>query len=278
MTKRQYYSLRNRRDPNLVQLDLPLLEQLIHAAIKRLRERQYFDEAFLVRRGKFVMTGVDFDDFFLERTHKRGLWGFVVRGEEIPEDDLFDTLEVLHDVVSKPVYRTRRWSHRVSQEGFDRQSGREEFRAAVNPYLRDYPPGYELSASGEIVQIGDPSLADLLEVPPPAGTPSQVHSRIEAAVGAFRARHSSLEDRRRAVRDLADALEFLRPSMDGVITAKDESELFNIANNFGIRHLNDKQKTDYEAPVWLDWMFYFFLATIHMVLARLGAGGALPRP
>lgn len=46
----------------------------------------------------------------------------------------------------------------------------------------------------------------------------------------------------------------------------DESALFNIANNFWIRHNNRKQKLDYDDEVWLRWMFYVHLSTIHTVL------------
>jgi hypothetical protein len=68
---------------------------------------------------------------------------------------------------------------------------------------------------------------------------------------------------------LADVLEYLRPKIKRVISSKDEGDLFNIANNFGIRHHNDKQKTDYEQSVWLSWMFHFYLATLHMLTRRL---------
>ena len=57
--------------------------------------------------------------------------------------------------------------------------------------------------------------------------------------------------------------------MQGAVTDKDENDLFNIANNFGIRHHNDKQKTGYDAALWLSWMFYFYLATIHVVVRKL---------
>lgn len=53
------------------------------------------------------------------------------------------------------------------------------------------------------------------------------------------------------------------------ITSNDEKDLFNIANNLMIRHHNDKQKTDYEIGLWLSWMFYVYLSTIHLILRRV---------
>jgi hypothetical protein len=61
-------------------------------------------------------------------------------------------------------------------------------------------------------------------------------------------------------------LEFIRPEIEKNISSKDESDLFNIVNNFGIRHHNTKQKTNYDRNIWLSWMFYYYLATLHACL------------
>lgn len=63
--------------------------------------------------------------------------------------------------------------------------------------------------------------------------------------------------------------EYLRPKVKVLLTSSDERDLFNIANNFGVKHHNDKQKTTYDAALWLSWMFYFYLATIHVVLRKI---------
>ncbi len=44
---------------------------------------------------------------------------------------------------------------------------------------------------------------------------------------------------------------------------KDEGALFNLANSFGIRHQNAQQSGDYD-PIFLDWVFWFFLAAIEL--------------
>ncbi len=58
----------------------------------------------------------------------------------------------------------------------------------------------------------------------------------------------------------------MRPRLKTVLTTSDEADLFNIANNFGIRHYNQKQKTDYDEAIWLSWIFYYYLATIHAAI------------
>jgi len=51
-----------------------------------------------------------------------------------------------------------------------------------------------------------------------------------------------------------------------VFNVSDENDLFNLANNFGIRHHKETQKTQYDKPIWLSWLFYYYLATIHAVV------------
>ncbi len=85
--------------------------------------------------------------------------------------------------------------------------------------------------------------------------------RVAAAKLKFRRR--SVSDRRDAVKELVDVLEFIRDDAKAVLTSKDHSDLFNLANNFGIRHHTKDQKTDYDLNIWLSWMFYHYLATIH---------------
>jgi hypothetical protein len=58
----------------------------------------------------------------------------------------------------------------------------------------------------------------------------------------------------------------LRPKIKTVLMSKEENELFQVANQFGIRHFNDKQKTDYDKPIWHAWIFYCYYSTIHLCL------------
>ncbi len=84
---------------------------------------------------------------------------------------------------------------------------------------------------------------------------------------------SSTTEKRNSVKMLADVLEFLRPQVTALLTTQDERDLYNIANNFGIRHHKTGQKTEYNQEIWLDWMFYFYLATIDSVLRLIKKKG-----
>lgn len=92
----------------------------------------------------------------------------------------------------------------------------------------------------------------------------------------FRYHTASLEDKHQAVRQLADVLEFLRPKLEELLPSSDENELFKIANTFGIRHHRADQRTDYDADIWLDWIFCCYLNTIHTTLALLKREGVDP--
>ena len=67
------------------------------------------------------------------------------------------------------------------------------------------------------------------------------------------------------MRDLLDVLEKLRPQVKAEMLRGDEADLFNIANNFTIRHFNEKQKGNYDSLLWHSWMFNVNLSTIHLI-------------
>ena len=208
--------------------------------------------------------GSDIEAAMFWKLRKTELWPIQNKCDFYSEDDLFDAIEFLHDCVSKPVDG---WRHTFNDCGwhyrtFSQDTGRQEFRDEINELLRDYKDGYELSEEGEILALAEPGLEPLLQAHLPEYDPKNVETRVNAAVRKFRNRHSSPDDRRDAIRDLADVLEFLRPKLKEVLTKQDENDLFNIANNFDIRHHNDKQKANYDKPIWYSWMFYFYLATI----------------
>src|SRR5262249_23441463 len=67
-----------------------------------------------------------------------------------------------------------------------------------------------------------------------------------------------------------DVREKLRPEVKAEMPRGDEADLFNIAHNFTIRHLNEKQKGNHDSALWHSWMFHVNLSTIH-VITRLMA-------
>ncbi len=136
----------------------------------------------------------------------------------------------------------------------------------MNPILSEYKDGFEISESGEILILSDNGLSNLFEADIPTNDKENISNKINSAILKFRRHKSTLDDRREAIRELADVLEFLRPAIKDHLNKKDESDLFNIANNFGIRHHNKDQQTEYDKAIWYSWIFYYYLATLHAVL------------
>ena len=274
MGEREYYSVRTGKNPVGKRLNLPFLKRLFITVYNDFYYRDYFQEAFgysCVDAGDVPgKLGSDIEAYILRKLRKTGLWPITANCEDYKEEDLFDIIEFLFDQVSKP-RTTGGYYHSYGDCGwhykyFDKKSGQDEFRAEINQLLLDYGSGYELSAEGEILNLPETGMAPLLEAQLAKCDPENVKARVDNAILKFRRYRSSTEERREAVRELADVLEFLRPKLKDVITSNDESDLFNIANNFGIRHHNQKQKIDYDQSVWLPWMFYYYLGTIHAVL------------
>ena len=145
---------------------------------------------------------------------------------------------------------------------FDRDTGRSEYRAALNKLLETYGDGFELSEIGEILELAPQGMQEIFAADVPSPDPN-VAERVASAIEKFRRYKATADERRGAVRDLADVLEYLRPQAKHVLATADEKDLFNIANNFAIRHHNAAQKNDYDKNIWLSWMFYFYLSTIH---------------
>ena len=47
------------------------------------------------------------------------------------------------------------------------------------------------------------------------------------------------------------------------LLAKDEQALFEIANQYDVHHRKADQRGDY-APEYLEWIFYWYLATVQL--------------
>lgn len=183
-------------------------------------------------------------------------------------DDLCDFIEVFHDLASRP---TRGWHHSFNDCGwhpsdFAQPIGQALYRSRINELLEDVQFAFRLADSGE--DVGrmvrampdelDDVVADVLE--------SRAPHRDQAAhaIALYRTRNGTLEDRRSAVVSLCGILEENRELLKGAIQRPGEAALFEIANKFHLRHQNASQHKDY-APVYLDWIFCWYLATIRLI-------------
>jgi len=274
MKKRRYYSIRTGKNPKGDKIDLESLKELFNSLYGQLEKEGYFQEHFgywCVDSGYVPgKLGPDIPATLLFHLRKKDLWPIGECIENYSEHDLFDIIEFLYDHISKPIDG---YYHSYSDCGyhydtFDTNTGLEEYCQKLNEILESYQSGYEISSDGEILELAQPGTAALFEAALPTSDKNIIHRR-NAAITKFRRYRSTLDERRDSIRDLADVLEYLRPKIKKILSKKDENDLFNIVNNFGIRHHNQKQKTDYDQAIWLSWMFYYYLATIHACLRMI---------
>ena len=270
---RRYWSERQGRGPTAVPLTFEHLRGLVLTVVDEFWERDFFVESF----GYYCVDndwvdgtlGKAPERWFLVNIGRDNVWPIQAHGSDYDMDALFDMVEALHDLISKPL---EGWYHDFGGCGmhwrtFDCGTGQEEFRAQLNPLLARYETPLELSATGEIVTLAPSEMRDLLDAPVPTSADhNMVTTRVDAAIALYRSRNSTRVDRRHAVRELADVLEALRSEIKEQMLPKDERELFHLANGFAIRHNTRDQRRDYDDALWLSWAFYVYLATIHAVL------------
>ena len=267
---RRYWSQRHGADGGRV--SLPVACRLFRSLLASLSERGYFQEQIgfsCIDAGDVLgEAGPNPEGYALRKTRLEGVWPVTDAALDWDELHLMTAIEFAHDHISRPVagdfhsYGGCGWHY----ETFDPAKGQEEFRHEVNSIIGDLGEGFELGVDGEIVRTAPSGLAALVEAPLPRQSGAITRETLDDAIRKFRTRSSSTSDRRDAVRDLAGVLELLRPKLKTVLMSPDERDLFNIANNFAIRHENGRQRRNYDPAIWLSWMFYFYLATIHAAL------------
>lgn len=271
MTKRQYYSMRMGKNPHSLKLDLIMLVRLFRVLYVDYAKKGFFQEAFgdyCAYAGEIPgKLGSDIDAQIFLILRKENMWPINEKCTEYSEEDLFDIIEFIYDNISKPIEGFyHQYDDSWHYDKFDQNAGKDEFRQKINELLRDYRDGFELSENGEILVAIENGLDDLVKENLLEYDSKNIDGKLNGAILKFRLYRSSEDEKRDAIRDLVDVIEYLRPQIKNVLNSKDENDLFNIANSFGIRHHNEKQKTDYDKSVWYNWMFCYYLATIHAVL------------
>lgn len=284
----QLHSERHGRPRALSDDDLVLL---VWKRLVRLRKRGFFFGTLQDYQGpeqhRTPAEHPDAEAFLTERLRISGLGEDLLKRDSPPvgfmirfsTDVLLDLIELLYaEVVQEPIMVHP--PECTDVEGFDREKGRAIFRREINEVLALGSPQRELLPVGHVVEV-DSEHRELYAEPLPVDTETEVADPVEHALGLFLRRGATDEDKRAAVKQLADALEHLRPEVNERILSKDERDLFRIANEFAIRHNRPGQRRNYDKPIWLNWLFHVYLATVHLVLAlreRTASAGGESRP
>lgn len=264
---RPYYSQRVQGDADTSESMLRTIARRVRALIDEFAADLYFDEVFHVECIEFnFLPGSTPEEVLDSNVGKPHLWSDEFNGWT--EADLCDFIEVFHDQMARP---TRRWFHSFSwtpcgwhAESFSRRSGQAIYRWRMNQLLDTTSFDFRLAETGKdtgrmvrrvpngLGRLMDEVLADAAVEDPEAH-----------AISLFRKRGATREDRRSAVVTLAGILEDRRELLKDRLWTKDEGALFDIANNFDLRHRKADQRGDYDAE-FLEWIFYWYLATVNL--------------
>ncbi|GIO40773.1 hypothetical protein [Paenibacillus apis] len=270
--KRIYYSSRNKKSS----VDIYQVYVQLQSLFLYFRNKDFFYEKLRISSGYMpeevshkAVFEIKFNPFPINK------WDRL----DINEDKVFDTMEFLYHHVSKPGEQT--WMQ--SETGidyqeyidFDEDLGKQEFRDAVNMIINDYDVGFELVPTGEILAKGNNGLEEILEAEIPEYDNLNIDTKVKNAIKKWKNRNLSASERKQAVLDLADVFEWLKKTdkLSEALDKKDESALFEIANNFSLRHHNPNQKSNYDTNIWHSWIFHFYLATYHAVIRTLKKKG-----
>jgi len=281
---RRYFSQRHRQQP-AQELSPPRLRSAFARLVNELADCGYFEDAF----GSGCSDSDDYPDSEGQRLlvavtgHDVPMWplrqqeGSARIEAQWTEEQFFDVVEALHDLVARP---RRRWFHSYWREwdygDFARRPGQAVYRWRVNELLERAQVPLRLAETGSdvglLVQAAGDGRDDLIErvLEPPA---AENGDEVGHAVQLFRGRSATREAKRSAIVTLYGVLERRRPLLKQQLTSKDEAALFEIANQYDLRHRGASQHADYDT-VFLDWLFWWYLATVELtdrLLARQAA-------
>jgi len=266
--KKQYYSYRK----NGTAITFTELIEKYKTVYSLLQNRDYFKQLAGISHANVP------DEFQSEASLILPFQPFPIekwKASEITEDNIFDTIEFMFDYVSKPYG----WEDKTTgtgwdyfyYEGYEKETGQNEYREYVNMFLNDYKEGYDLNSSGEIVIIGKAGLDILLSADVIEYDLENIDKHVKWAIQQWKKRNLTLEERKAVIIEFANVFEWLKKvkKLENVLDKGDDKLIFDMVNNFEIRHHNPRQFGNYDKSIWYSWMFHFYLATYHAIVRLL---------
>jgi len=187
--------------------------------------------------------------------------------EIVPDSLLFSLMEYFHDQCQRPRTASEHKYCGTHFHTFNRAAGGEVYRWKLNELLETYSIELHLGDVGTeqgrlIKHFGSPldSLADT-QIEARAARPED---EVAEAIKRFRSKDTTMAIKRASLGLLAGDLERRRAAVKTALLTRDEADLFQIANQFAIRHRRDDQKDDYRVE-YLDWIFWSYLSTVALM-------------
>lgn len=211
------------------------------------------------KNGSLNLDAINSIEKYFFRKLKRKSYPNESNFKKISQEDFFDVVELVFDLISKPIiveedaFAVADLQSRGETNAFDKEIAKKEYVERVNEILNDF--GFEIRKNGEIWALPQQGMEKLVEEALKTDNPKSFEEKIEHAKDLFFSKTSTTENKRSACKTLGDVLELIKKDLP----AKDKSDLFNVMNNFSIRHHNKAQKKISKGE--LEWAFYVLLAT-----------------
>lgn len=156
-----------------------------------------------------------------------------------------------------------------SNSKVEKELAQEEFSEYVNNILKAYKDGYYLvPTTGFIMEQPNQALKRQLEYDG-QDMPQDVYEQLKSASQNYYRFDADIESKKKAIASLADILENVRTEAKELFNSefhvpKNEHDklIFDVVNNYNIRHNNQFQKNDYSKDIWYDWMMQYYTSTI----------------
>ncbi|PES78291.1 hypothetical protein CN504_22725 [Bacillus anthracis] len=195
------------------------------------------------------ICGDNMDVFCFSKTGYKGLLP-VAYDIRYKEAQIFTLIEMFYTYVN-------------DTDPFSNGNGKKEYRKRVNKILNNYGNGWELINEGYVRELVDNGLSNLLTQ---EYNDSDIYTDISKAKQEFLKYGATLDDKKDALIRLGSIMEPLREEMKNKLSKKDTSDIFQLLNEFQLRHNNVKQKTNYDKEIYYPWMFYQMLAALDALL------------
>lgn len=203
------------------------------------------------------------------------LWPPTFQNQLYKDDNvLYGVVEVLHDLAARPRRKTTHDEYGCKGHFLDhaRVTGRAIYRWRVNELLEKSGSDLRLSESGADIgrlvrHYSDPRAELMSQIAEVEEGPNK--ASVEHAIALFRKRDATREDKRSACVALALVLEERRKMLKSNLLSKDEGMLFDIANNYDVRHRDGKQHSQF-GDEFQDWIFWMYLGTVELTNRLIG--------
>lgn len=267
----KYFAERNNQLIDNYSMDLEDLKKYFYQTYRYFEDRDYFEVAYTG-----VWTNENFKEiqlfppsmspspeiFFINHLRSGEVYPIRMYHESYSENQLFTVIEILYDHICVYDYK---------QKMLDKSNPKEEFATHINNLLRFYKGGYYLDAKhGFITEQPNDSLFVLLKEEHPKEMGAGVIEQLKTAMRMFYRYDANEESQKKAINILADVLEPLREELKSLLNNeyeinknKHDKIIFEIVNDFNIRHNNEKQLTEYNKGIWYEWMMHYYTSVIY---------------